>query len=340
MYLTAKHALVGRTVRYLLFDLGNTLWKGIDPVKYDAIEQKTNDYAVTVLHQLLAPMPLPSSDTKVLGQRLREMVSQQLRDALRNNPEVEPDAALITNNALYRLGFPPVDRTVGLKVFEALNIRIPQRRSLDDDALSTLNTLKARGFSLGVVTNRHWGGDTFQEDLHTMGICPVIDLKHMAISADVGLRKPNPELFQHTLRTLNAVPEETVMVGDSIAADIRGAKMLGMLAVWKPKPRLWAEARSTVNLRFNEEANPDDQEQPDHYTEHNAGTYELRAAVASHNRTKWRANRYYAGVEGYFLAYVSRHSKKLNILPGDAQPDVIIEHLSDLLDVFTQAGTQ
>ena len=318
MYLTSKHALVGRTIRYVLFDLGNTLWGSIDPIEYSAIEQTINDRAVAVLRDLLAPTPLPPIDKTILGQRLREMVNQQLRDTLRRNPEVEPDVAVVTTHALHRLGFPPVDRSVSQRVFEALNVRIPERRSLYDDTLSTLNTLKARGFSLGIVTNRHWGGASFQEDLYIMGIYPVIDPKHIAVSIDVGLRKPNPELFLHTLRALNAVPEEAVMVGDSIGADVGGAKRLGMIAVWKPKPRLWAEARATLTA-----TNPGDQEPPDRHTVHNASTGELQA----HSR-----------VEGFLLAYASRRARKLNMIPSNAQPDLIIEHLGDLLNVFTHVG--
>jgi FMN phosphatase YigB (HAD superfamily) len=327
MYLTTKHALVGRTARYLLFDLGNTLWHGIDPITYNATEKKINDHAVAVLRELLAPTPLPPIDPTILGQRLREMVDQQLRGSLRRNPEVEPDAALVTAYSLYRLGIPPVDPSVSLQVFEALNVRIPERRVLFNDALHTLNMLKERGFSLGVVTNRHWGGESFQEDLYTMGICPLIDLKNIAVSADIGLRKPNPELFRHTLRALNAVPEEAIMVGDSIAADVGGAKRLGLFAVWKPKPRLWLEARSTLSPTINREptTNPDDQEPSEHHITHKTTTGELRAT---------------SRVEGYLLAYASRRSKKLNMLPGTAQPDLIIEHLSELLDVFKQAGVQ
>jgi len=302
----------------LLFDLGDTLWHSIDPIKYDAVEKKANDYAVAVLRELLAPTPLPPIDPTILGRRLRKMVDKQLRRSLRRNPEVEPDAALVTAYSLYSLGIPGVDPAVGLQVFEALNVRIPERRVLFDDALHTLNTLKERGFSLGVVTNRHWGGESFHEDLYTMGICPLIDLKNIAISTDIGLRKPNPELFRHTLRALNAVPEEAVMVGDSIAADVGGARRLSMFAVWKPIPRLWAEARATVAPRFIEGATPGS-------VSHKATTGELRAA---------------SKVEGYLLAYATRRSKKLNMLPGTAQPDLIIEHLSELLAVFKQAGVQ
>jgi FMN phosphatase YigB (HAD superfamily) len=40
---------------------------------------------------------------------------------------------------------------------------------------------------------------------------------------------------------LRIPPEEAAMVGDSLRADIQGAKMLNMLAIWKPKASLREE---------------------------------------------------------------------------------------------------
>jgi len=65
----------------------------------------------------------------------------------------------------------------------------------------------------------------------------------MAISADLGIRKPNPDIFLHALNRLKVEPEEAAMVGDSLKADVVGAKMLNMLAIWKPKATLREESK-------------------------------------------------------------------------------------------------
>ena len=51
-------------------------------------------------------------------------------------------------------------------------------------------------------------------------------------SGSVGYRKPSPVIFKEALRALDATPEETVFVGDSIYHDVKGAKMVDMKTVW------------------------------------------------------------------------------------------------------------
>jgi FMN phosphatase YigB (HAD superfamily) len=48
--------------------------------------------------------------------------------------------------------------------------------------------------------------------------------------------KPHKLLFKHALDELGVAGEETLHVGDSLVADVRGAQALGMTAVWR-KPR-------------------------------------------------------------------------------------------------------
>jgi putative hydrolase of the HAD superfamily len=50
-------------------------------------------------------------------------------------------------------------------------------------------------------------------------------------SESVGVKKPNPKVFIHALELANANKENSVMVGDSIEADINGALNIGMQAI-------------------------------------------------------------------------------------------------------------
>ncbi len=47
-------------------------------------------------------------------------------------------------------------------------------------------------------------------------------------SERVGAQKPNPAIFLHALESINAEPENCIMIGDDIEADIRGASEVGM----------------------------------------------------------------------------------------------------------------
>lgn len=54
----------------------------------------------------------------------------------------------------------------------------------------------------------------------------------LTVSEAVGIRKPRAEIFEHALAAMDATPEETVHVGDTLGADIGGAAALGMRTVW------------------------------------------------------------------------------------------------------------
>jgi len=52
------------------------------------------------------------------------------------------------------------------------------------------------------------------------------------VSARVGIRKPDPRIFQMAMERMGATPEKTLMVGDTLGADILGARHAGIKSVW------------------------------------------------------------------------------------------------------------
>jgi len=52
------------------------------------------------------------------------------------------------------------------------------------------------------------------------------------ISEDVGVHKPHPDIFHFSLCAAEATVTESVMIGDSIEADIRGAQAFGLDAIY------------------------------------------------------------------------------------------------------------
>ena len=57
----------------------------------------------------------------------------------------------------------------------------------------------------------------------------------IVISRDLGIRKPDPEIFNYTLVKLGIESEEAIHVGDSLEQDVKGAKDVGMKTVWIKK---------------------------------------------------------------------------------------------------------
>jgi len=258
----------------LLFDLGDTLWRRGEPATWDHLETLANLRAVALLRANVDPARLPALDDITLGQHLRQTFEAQVRAHIRAQPTLEPDGILAIMDGLREWGIADIDRDSGAAIYESLRIRIPESRPLFEDTLSTLAALQQRGYRLGIVTNRIHGGPPFQEDLHTLGLDRFFRPEAIAVSSDLGLRKPHPGMFLHALKGLDASPEESLMVGDSLAADILGAQGLGIFAVWKRKKKI--------------------------------------------------------PKRDYFERY----------LRGEIVPDLIIDHLHELLEIFQGAGTQ
>ena len=89
--------------------------------------------------------------------------------------------------------------------------------------MELLDYLKPK-YYLHLITNG------FQEVQHIKlsgsGLEPYFET--MTVSEEVGVKKPNPEIFRYALRKANATVEESLMVGDEMAVDIDGAYAIGM----------------------------------------------------------------------------------------------------------------
>ena len=55
---------------------------------------------------------------------------------------------------------------------------------------------------------------------------------HTIISEEIGVNKPQPEIFQIALERNNVSADEAIMIGDSYSSDIEGAKAAGIDQVW------------------------------------------------------------------------------------------------------------
>jgi putative hydrolase of the HAD superfamily len=100
---------------------------------------------------------------------------------------------------------------------------------LEADAHAMLTELKQAGYTLALLSN---AGD----DPDVQALLDQNDLRHyfdyIRTSADCGFRKPHPQIFKRAMQHLDLRPEECVMVGDTLNADIKGANALGIYSVW------------------------------------------------------------------------------------------------------------
>jgi len=84
------------------------------------------------------------------------------------------------------------------------------------DVLKTLEKLKKSSIKTAIITD---GIPIKQyEKILRLGIDDLIDL--VVISDEIGIRKPNPELFSYCLKKFRVKGHETIYVGDNIYKDI------------------------------------------------------------------------------------------------------------------------
>lgn len=217
-------------VRVVLFDLDGTLWFQGRPPDGAALVARA---AAQVEPFLARRGLLDAVDARALVAAIWEAVDeafQEPSESLRH-----PQGPFIVRGA-----FAVVDQDLspeeGAEVWSAL--RLPAEalgRELYPDTVQVLSDLRARGLALALVANHPYSGHLLQRDLAAYGIGDFFDAA--VSSADAGYLKPHAAPFEQALRILGFGPEDAVMVGHSLAADVEGARRLGMAAIWKRNGR-------------------------------------------------------------------------------------------------------
>ena len=102
----------------------------------------------------------------------------------------------------------------------------PDRWRAYEDVVPALMRLKERGHCLGIISN--WD-QRLTGVLTGLGIAGLLDT--IVSSAEVGLHKPDPRIFELACRRVGVEPREAVHVGDHHYADVLGASSVGMTPV-------------------------------------------------------------------------------------------------------------
>jgi putative hydrolase of the HAD superfamily len=82
-------------------------------------------------------------------------------------------------------------------------------------------------YLLAVISNFYGNIETVLEELSLKKyFTSILD------SAVVGIRKPDPKIFEIALNELGVNPNDAVMIGDSYTNDIVPAKLIGCKTIW------------------------------------------------------------------------------------------------------------
>jgi putative hydrolase of the HAD superfamily len=128
-------------------------------------------------------------------------------------------------DALYQLGID--DRALAERAAQAYVEARASILALSPGARDVLVALRERGCKLGLVTNGF--AATHHDKIDRLGLRGLMDAFFLA--DEVGMVKPDPELFRHACRELGSEPADTVMVGDRYDRDVLGALEAGLFTV-------------------------------------------------------------------------------------------------------------
>lgn len=199
------------TITDVFFDLDHTLW---DFEKNSALAFETvlKQYMPDVDLQSFLKVYVPLNYAYWERYRKDEITQEQLRlGRLRDT-------------------FLAVDHQVSEQQLTFLSteyIRVlPKFNHLFDGATEILDYLKAK-YRLHIITN---GFDEVQHHKITNS-----QIGHyfttITNSEMAGSKKPNPQIFEHALKLAEAKKEHSIMIGDCIDADVRGAINYGIDAI-------------------------------------------------------------------------------------------------------------
>lgn len=103
----------------------------------------------------------------------------------------------------------------------------PKKTNLFDGAEKVLSYLQKK-YQLHIISNGF--KETTLTKMELSALNPYF--KNVIISEDVGVNKPDKAIFEFALNKAGAQVHESIMIGDSLEADIRGAQNFGMKAIF------------------------------------------------------------------------------------------------------------
>ena len=202
--------------RYVLFDLGGTLVEYFDRPQFPGILRE----AIAGVRDCLRAEGLLRVSEEEMWQRV-EAENHEASDY-----RVRPTEERLSR--IFQLDGSPHPTHPVCRVFMR---PIFARGRIYDDTVPVLSTLRERGITTAIVSNTTWGSpaELWREEVARHGLDRVAD--ELVFCRDVGWRKPDRRVFEHTLDLLRARVDECVFVGDDPRWDLAGPRAIGMRAI-------------------------------------------------------------------------------------------------------------
>ena len=201
------------TIRAVLFDLDNTLTHRDQSILAYS-QHLAHTYQQQLQHDQISQIPSIIRRIDNGGYPKKELLT---------HPSIAASVGYALQQELTWSSLPDLDELTQFwfQQFGLSAVAMPGANSL-------LAELKQQGYKLAVISNG--GHATRLTILQGLGFSHYFD--EIISSELVGISKPNPEIFLHTSRQLNIVPENCLFIGDHPVNDIQGATQAGMKALW------------------------------------------------------------------------------------------------------------
>lgn len=219
----ATHHRPTRRIEALTFDFWNTLYSadgGLDevrPLRREALRRLLATHGVRIDDHALDQAYRASFDAYMAAWRdgVHFGARKQVRFMLGR-----------FQVPLHRVDETSVDQTA--RAIEDASLAAPLRPL--PGALETIPRLAAAGYRLGLISDTSLTpGRILVRFLERDGLLDCFGA--LTFSDVTGYTKPDRRMFEQTLATISARPQEAAHVGDTPRTDIAGAQAMGMLAI-------------------------------------------------------------------------------------------------------------
>jgi HAD superfamily hydrolase (TIGR01509 family) len=206
----------------VLLDFGHTI---VDFVLQERALLETYDEARALLVEHVSG-EVPSAQSLV--DQVSRQVAGQIDASYQRQELQELDLIQCFRDAFRGMGL-HLPQAVVHKVVAMEHRALCAELYLPPDNAVALQTLRADGFRLGIVSNMTFLGELLRGDLDRLGILDLFDT--VIVSSEVGVRKPHPRIYTDAVQAMGVAPAATIFVGDRLREDIAGPQAAGMRAV-------------------------------------------------------------------------------------------------------------
>lgn len=211
------------TPKAIIFDLGSTLIE-YEKVPWSELSIDCMKEAAKFLRKKKIDIP---NDEEFIKQF--EEVKNDYRK-LAADKYIEWTIPKAAENLLKKLSL-DYDENIIDGMFNAYYKPVDKNLSVYDDTSQTLEMLKAKGLTIGLVSNTIFPELTHIKELKRFKLSTYFDFT--LFSSTFGLRKPHPDIFYKAANLAGFAPSECVYIGDRYLEDITGPASVGMPAVLK-----------------------------------------------------------------------------------------------------------